>query len=370
MPSAPLPPGRKRRSVVPRLALALAGALLGLVAADRALVAFDPLGTCYFRDVGTYLRQSVVPVPSALHRKGRLFENRRGTHTRLTRFAFDTNGSGLRVARATEAGVPGRSEEDRLRVLFLGDSVTLGWGADHAATFVQRIEEEARALDGRGLRTMNAGHLMYDTVQEADWLRAHGPGLDPDLIVLTVVANDAALTFEEVERERGRIAGPTRRRPLLEGLRGAFRGLDGLRMHFAARRVAARVRSGTSWIAAPDRVARSMPAVHAALDELLATARGLGAELLVLDHARPRLPGVAAWCESRGVPWHDFTFTAAEWARPVRVSASDHHANALGHRLLAHKALRALAAEGWIRPGEAAPIRVAEKGAGRLSDAR
>ena len=49
-----------------------------------------------------------------------------------------------------------------------------------------------------------------------------------------------------------------------------------------------------------------------------------------------------------GVPWYDLTFTDGEWARDVRNSLADSHANALGNRLLADKALRALRAAGVL----------------------
>ena len=83
----------------------------------------------------------------------------------------------------------------------------------------------------------------------------------------------------------------------------------------------------------------------------------LGAPLVVFDHSVPRLPDVERWCAAQGVPWFDFTFTAEEWQHPITNSLADAHANRLGNRWLADKALASLRASGHIAPPASEPTR-------------
>ena len=58
----------------------------------------------------------------------------------------------------------------------------------------------------------------------------------------------------------------------------------------------------------------------------------------VLDSTEPgQLPHVQEFCKEAGIRWHPFRFTKEEAALPIRRSASDPHANRLGHELLLAK---------------------------------
>jgi lysophospholipase L1-like esterase len=342
-----------------RLALTALGAGLGLAAAELTVRAVDPYGASYHRDTHRYLLEAIRLPPEAARPDGRLFENAPARELVARTSTFSTDGAGLRAPAATDAlpTLPRAAASDvGARILFLGDSVTLGWGVDHADTWVARLEDLARAPGGGAVETLNAGHLQYTTVQEVDWFLSNGVRLEPDVVVLVPVVNDLEDNFAlfqalmSAEQERaGR--GPT----LAERLAGlASRHLHGLRSVAAHRRAvrAAAVPAPDAGVPIEEREAyrACWPRTRAALDALAAACSERGTPLLVLDHTVPRLPGYRAWCEERGVPWYDFTFTAEERAQGVENSAADAHANPRGNAFLAEKALAALAAEGHVQP--------------------
>jgi len=93
--------------------------------------------------------------------------------------------------------------KSRRRVLFLGDSITLGDWLPEEETFVRRIEE----LSTRGpepLETINAGVGAIGLETELAILVETGLRVDPDVVVLGFYLNDA-------ERSRGVYLVPTPR---------------------------------------------------------------------------------------------------------------------------------------------------------------
>lgn len=354
---------RSRRALV-RVALALVGALAGLVATELWVRAVEPFGIAYYREVPRYLAEAIEPLlgrdglPAP---DGRIFQHRRGVTLEFAGFDLALTAAGLRggdaaatVAPRAGEPTPGRGGWSRERWLFLGDSVTLGWGVDDRDTWVRLVEREATAADGRPLEALNAGHLMYDTVQEADLLRALGPELRPDVVALCFITNDLEPTHALFRRQLEDAAARTAAR----GERGAFghvrarladcfRGLLTVGRH-------AQVRTATVDVAANDATLAAMHAAHwercrAALDELRATAEELGARFVLLDHSMPRLTSVRSWAEARGVDCVRLGFEPSEWERGIVVSAADRHANALGNRIIADKVLAGLRARGYLR---------------------
>jgi hypothetical protein len=341
-----------------RLGLVLCSLAAAGVVLEFALRWFDPLGTSYYRDTNRYLQHSILLPPEAARPDGRLFENAPSRELVAASSTFATDAAGLRAESASAPAPRPRPEatDVGVRLLFLGDSVTLGWGVDWAETWIAAVQREGRAADGRAVEALQAGHLQYNTVQSVDWFQAHGAALEPDVVVYTAVMNDLddsyALYLAFVEAQaRAAAAPPGRWARASAALRGAFPGLGGLAQFWRERRAARQPdpEQGTP-VAERALYREGWPRAEAALDRLLGECRRLGAALLIFDHTTPRLPGFEVWARERGVPWHDFTFTPEEWARPIRNSAADSHANAAGHRLLARKALAALRAEGWLAP--------------------
>jgi hypothetical protein len=157
------------RRIAIKSALVAAGLVLAAFAAELAARALDVWGVSYYADVRTYLTQAVELPPGGAAPDNQLFQNKPSVALLdLRTFEYRTDARRLRTGRGRVAPA------GAMPVLFLGDSVTLGWGVDDADTWVRRLERLVRAPDGRPLECMNLGHLMYDTVQEAALLRALG----------------------------------------------------------------------------------------------------------------------------------------------------------------------------------------------------
>jgi hypothetical protein len=80
----------------------------------------------------------------------------------------------------------------RWRIVFLGDSLTFGWGVEKQATFEALLE---RALDARRpSEIINFGMGNYNTVQEVHLFLDKGLRYRPDQVVLFYFINDAEPT--------------------------------------------------------------------------------------------------------------------------------------------------------------------------------
>lgn len=96
------------------------------------------------------------------------------------------NAKGLRGPELDYARTPGA-----LRVLYLGDSVTVGYGlASHAESYpylaAPRLQERLR----RPVETVDGAVNGYATWQEVRWFEREGLRYAPDLVVLGFVLND------------------------------------------------------------------------------------------------------------------------------------------------------------------------------------
>jgi len=78
---------------------------------------------------------------------------------------------------------------DRRRVVFLGDSLTLGWGVEKQDTFEHRLE--ARLAEREPTEVINLGVGNYNTTQEVNLFVEKGLKYDPDQVVLFYFINDA-----------------------------------------------------------------------------------------------------------------------------------------------------------------------------------
>jgi lysophospholipase L1-like esterase len=104
---------------------------------------------------------------------------------------------------------PRSKPEGELRVMLLGDSLTLGWGAAAEDSFAARLQTRLDAEihsggDGRpriggssaieSIRVLNTGVGNYNTDQEVSFFELRGHAFDPDLVVLAYFINDAEPT--------------------------------------------------------------------------------------------------------------------------------------------------------------------------------
>lgn len=97
-----------------------------------------------------------------------------------------TNSDGFRdIERATAHG-------DRYRIIFLGDSLTFGWGVNESETFKARLEA---ALNRRyPTEIINFGTGNYNTEQEVNLFLEKGLNYHPDKLVVFYFINDAEPT--------------------------------------------------------------------------------------------------------------------------------------------------------------------------------
>ena len=104
---------------------------------------------------------------------------------RLMGVDFRTNSKGLRDREYSYERVPGK-----LRILMLGDSLTVGWGVVVEDTFAKRIERLYVAA-GVDAEVINMGVGNYNTIQEVQSFLTTGQKYRPDVIVLNFFINDA-----------------------------------------------------------------------------------------------------------------------------------------------------------------------------------
>jgi lysophospholipase L1-like esterase len=119
-------------------------------------------------------------------------ENAANRRARLMGSDFQTNSKGLRDREFSYVRVPGK-----LRVLMLGDSLTVGWGVAVEDTFAKRIER-LYAKSGIDAEVINTGVGNWNTIQEVQYFLTEGYKYQPDVVVLNFFVNDA----EPVTKDR------------------------------------------------------------------------------------------------------------------------------------------------------------------------
>ncbi len=315
-----------------RSALAAAAAA-GVVAASEILVRIvDPYGVSHFVNMRDYSDLLVTHRPDSK----RLFAHRPDVDLDLHGWSVRTNRDGLRGPDRMQP----RPATIR-RILFVGDSVTFGWGVDEEETFVALIEE---AL-GVPWQTVNAGHLFHDTTQELGVLEETGMGYEPELVLLVFVPNDAVPTsrvFQPLESGSGppKPAGGVgawlaHNHALLQFLR--LGGRSGPATGGGAAASAPDVVPFAQW---PPLLQQGWRQSEAGIRAMRDLSLGRGAAFAVLDTSR--LDTLAAFCADEGIPYASIAFSGEEIASGVRNSPADPHANANGHRLYAARILEAL----------------------------
>jgi len=327
-----------------RLSLSLLVLIVAAILAELWVRRADPYGVSYYRDFDHYLNNSLVLAPFA--EDGRLFRQRASHSVEFRSFRIETDPLGMRVAAATEnLPVP----DERMRVLFLGDSTTLGWGVDDEETWVRLLEDSARTLNGRELQCFNAGTNVYDTVQEAAALRELGPLLRPELVVVMVNTNDLDPTLEiyralsEAGLEGSELGGLALGwAKLKHAVQSRFLGLRGLLRYWRLREFITAVERREIGLEIETNYPGQLPRLEGALLEMQEHCLKLGARLVVLDHTYPAVPDLPGFCEANGLEWVDVKWSEEEWALPIRLSRVDAHANELGNQLLMQKVVAGL----------------------------
>lgn len=145
----------------------LVGLVLALVLGEALLAWFDPLGFAYFRDQMT-LASLIVP-------DARGYNFRSGTHV-LSEFTFTLLADGTRAVPDTDAAAA-------QTLVFVGDSVTFGYGVDDDQTWINLI-----ARQRPDLHVVNAGVSGYNSTNVRRSVAQYPAA---DALVYLIVNNDA-----------------------------------------------------------------------------------------------------------------------------------------------------------------------------------
>jgi len=86
-------------------------------------------------------------------------------------------------------------KSDKHRIIFLGDSLTFGWGVKEEKTFATLIEEDMNSQSPT--EVINFGTGNYNTEQEVNLFIEKGLKYNPDKVVLFYFINDAEITPEK-----------------------------------------------------------------------------------------------------------------------------------------------------------------------------
>lgn len=182
-------------NIVGKLGLFIASLAFTLLAAEFLLRATDLLGISLFEEVNRYVLE--LEADSEL-----TYRHRANLDTVYQGVEFRTNALGLR-----DDPIAPRSPGD-LRILVLGDSVTLGWGVPLEQTYSEQLEQLLGEASGIPVEVINSGVSGYNTVQELAFLRRHIETLAPDLVLLMYVENDIEATAVDMTDMRQRWENP------------------------------------------------------------------------------------------------------------------------------------------------------------------
>ena len=115
-----------------------------------------------------------------------------------------TDEMGMRIDEDRPAWRP----EGNSSVLFVGDSLTVGWGVRYCESFpTLTIGMLNQKFPGAGLAAFNGGSIGYDTRQETHWLVDVGLKLRPRVVVLQMCLNDLFLPFDPEQAWDYRVVG-------------------------------------------------------------------------------------------------------------------------------------------------------------------
>jgi len=337
--------------VLLRVLAVLIGLLLAVLAIEGAVYLLDPYGAPTQAHNGRVYRESVVELDPE---SARIFRHKPDLAVEMRGHLFRTDSRGM---RGQELETP--KPEGVKRLVFLGDSVVLGWGVADEDTFVSRTQTALSAATGEPWETVNAGHLLHDTTQELGVLEEVGLQYEPDVLVLVFVENDVVSTravFElqersgdaELSEEAVRVLKRTRQlsliQPYLPNLHAVLEflfvqsspaGQQGSAEH--AEELGLSLEAG--WTAAQESIRRM---------KALAAERGFRFGVFDYRRGTPLSGKLAAFCAAESIPYASIAFTEEEEAQDITNSPADMHANELGHRFLTEHILEALGTTGLV----------------------
>lgn len=117
------------------------------------------------------------------------FANRQGSYYGVT---IKTNSLGF---RDYEYDID--KSKDKKRIIFLGDSFTLGWGVPFENIFSKQLEKMLNKEEKK-FEVINMGTGNYNSIMELELFKLKGLKLTPDLVILMYFINDVEPTPERL----------------------------------------------------------------------------------------------------------------------------------------------------------------------------
>jgi lysophospholipase L1-like esterase len=172
----------KIREIASGLLVTVAAVFLSLVLSEMAVRVYSHWNLIYDIEMSRYAmdikEQSPNPLIGHVHRPN--------SEARLMGVDVKINSDGFRDREYPVA------RDGKYRMIFLGDSLTFGWGVEKAKTFEEILERELSTR--RPTEIINFGVGNYNTVQEVNLFLDKGLKYQPDQVVIFYFINDAEPT--------------------------------------------------------------------------------------------------------------------------------------------------------------------------------
>src|SRR5215475_15710022 len=179
-------PGRRLWRFVSGIALVLVACLVAVAILEGLARLLFTDGTNFDVEMWRYAKdlKTVSPIPGVGHEH---IPNGSGTYMGVE---LKINAHKLRDYDYDFVKPPGI-----VRILMLGDSITLGWGAPFDDITSKRLERRLNAgLATPRYQVINTGVGNYNTAMEVSYFIGEGYRYDPDIVVLNYFINDAEPT--------------------------------------------------------------------------------------------------------------------------------------------------------------------------------
>jgi len=186
------------------LSLAIGSVIVVLMTAELYVRLFvGPVPPRNLTDEARSLRREAPfpGVPYLLEKNARTVHrfgsNPRGYFDGNGTLTYETNSLGWRSPEATREKPPGR-----FRILGIGDSFTFGTGVRREDLFLTRLADALEAESPGRFEVWNLGVMGFNTSHELHLLRNEGLALDPDLVVICYVLNDAEVILPPGDKRK------------------------------------------------------------------------------------------------------------------------------------------------------------------------
>ena len=119
-----------------------------------------------------------------------VFTHKPNTEAKLYGVNIKINSRGLRSEEYDYV-----KKKDAVRIVLIGDCMTLGWGVDYENIFSRRLEKKLEAIfPGKKFEFINLGIGNYNLIQESEFFLTEGSKYDADFYIVNYFLNDVEPT--------------------------------------------------------------------------------------------------------------------------------------------------------------------------------